>query len=81
MLRLTRTPVLTVPNNNDLYVVYTNASGIDLRCVLTQNDRVMVYASLQLMPHKRNYSTYDLDLATVIFALKIWSCYLYRVIV
>ena len=37
----------------------------------------MAYASRQLKPHKQNYPTH-LDLATVVFALKIWRHYLYR---
>ena len=37
----------------------------------------MAYASKQLNPHERNYPTHDLELATVVFALKIWRHYLY----
>jgi len=33
--------------------------------------RVIAYASLQLRTHERNYSTHDLELAAVIFAVKI----------
>ncbi|PON37603.1 hypothetical protein PanWU01x14_318840 [Parasponia andersonii] len=50
-----------------------------LGCVLMQNGRVIAYTSRQLKPHERNYLTYDLELAAVIFALKIWRCYLYGV--
>ena len=39
----------------------------------------MAYASRQLKPHKVNYPTYDLELAAVVFTLKIWRHYLYRV--
>ena len=77
--RLTTTPILTTPNNNDPYVVYTNASRAGLGCVLMHNGRVMVYASRQLKPLEGNYPTYDLEFAALIFALKIWSCYLYGV--
>ncbi|PON77787.1 hypothetical protein PanWU01x14_025430 [Parasponia andersonii] len=42
-----------------------------------QNGRVVAYASRQLKPHERNYPTHDLELAAVIFALKIWRYYLY----
>ncbi|PON50178.1 hypothetical protein PanWU01x14_224910, partial [Parasponia andersonii] len=68
---LTTVPVLTVPDSNEPYVVYTDASKTGLGCVLMQNGHVVAYASRQLKPHERNYLTHDLELATVIFALKI----------
>ncbi|KAL5773860.1 hypothetical protein ACOSP7_011417 [Xanthoceras sorbifolium] len=77
--RLTTTPVLTVPDSNELYVVYTDASGTSLGGVLMQGEKVVAYASRQLKPHEKNYPTHDLELAVVIFALKIWRCYLYGV--
>jgi len=42
-----------------------------------QNERVIAYASRQLKVYERNYSTHDLELAGVIFVLKIWRHYLY----
>ena len=60
-------------------MVYTDALGTGLECVLMQNDRVVAYASRQLKPHEKNYPTHDLELAVVVFALKIWRYYLYRV--
>ena len=42
-----------------------------------QDKRVVAYASRQLRPHEENYPTYDLELAAVVFALKIWRHYLY----
>ena len=42
-------------------------------------DRVITYASRQLKKHEENYLTHDLELATVVFALKIWRHYLYGV--
>ena len=68
---LTTAPVLTVPNSNKPYVVYTDASGSGLGCVLMQNGKIVAYTSHQLKPYKKNYPTHDLELATVIFALKI----------
>jgi hypothetical protein len=38
---------------------------------------VIAYASCQLKPYEQNYPTHDLELATVVFALKIWWYYLY----
>jgi len=45
--------------------------------MLMQNKKVVAYASRQLKVHERNYSTHDLELAAVVFALKIWMHYLY----
>ena len=42
-----------------------------------QEGKVIAYASRQLKPYEQNYPTHDLELAAVIFALKIWRCYLY----
>ena len=77
--RLTLTPVLALPNGRDGFVVYSDASRQGLGCVLMQNDRVIAYASRQLKKHEQNYPTHDLELAVVVFALKIWRHYLYGV--
>jgi hypothetical protein len=42
-----------------------------------QDGNVIAYASRQLKKHEQNYPTHDLELATVVFALKIWRHYLY----
>ena len=42
-----------------------------------QDGKVVAYGSRQLKPHERNYPTHDLELAEIIFALKIWRHYLY----
>ena len=60
-----------------MYTVYIDASRSGLGCVLMQEGKVIAYASRQLKPHKQNYPTHNLELAAVIFALKIWGCYLY----
>ncbi|TYK24122.1 pol protein [Cucumis melo var. makuwa] len=49
----------------------------DWACVLMQQGRVVAYASRQLKSHEQNYPTHDLELAAVVFALKIWRHYLY----
>ena len=58
-------------------MVYCDASGKGLGCVLMQDEKVIAYASRQLRPHEQNYPTHDLELAVVIFTLKIWRHYLY----
>jgi len=57
-------------------VVYSDASRQGLGCVLMQHGKVVAYASCQLKRHELNYPTHDLELAAVIFALKIWRNYL-----
>lgn len=77
--KLTSTPVLVLPEGTEGYVVYCDASGVGLGCVLMQHGKVIAYASRQLRPHEKNYPTHDLELAAVVFALKIWRHYLYGV--
>jgi ribonuclease HI len=69
--------VLTLPMESVGYVVYTDASKKGLGCVLMQQGRVVAYASRQLKEHEKNYPTHDLELAAVVYALKIWRHYLY----
>ena len=69
--RLTTALVLALPSGKDGYVVYSEASRQGLGCVFMQNGRVIAYASRQLKKHEQNYPTHDLELATVVFALKI----------
>ena len=76
--RLTSAPVLALPNGRDGFVVYSDASRQGLGCVLMQNDRVIAYASRQLKKYEE-YPTHDLELAAVVFAMKIWRHYLYGV--
>ena len=37
----------------------------------------MAYGSRQLKNHERNYPTHDMELAAIVFSLKIWRHYLY----
>jgi hypothetical protein len=74
---LTTAPVLTLPKPGEEYVIYSDASHQGLGCVLMQMSKVIAYASRQLRKHELNYPTHDLELAAVVFALKIWRHYLY----
>ncbi|KAE8667867.1 Detected protein of unknown function [Hibiscus syriacus] len=74
---LTQAPVLIQPESGKDFTVYSDASHSGLGCVLMQESKVVAYASRQLRPHESNYPTHDLELAAVIFALKIWRHYLY----
>ena len=74
---LTEAPVLTQPTYGKEYVIFSNASLNGLGCVLIQEGKVVAYASRQLNPHEKNYPTHDLELAAIVFVLKIWRHYLY----
>jgi hypothetical protein len=74
--RLTTAPVLILPNLSKKFDIYCDALRQGLGCVLMQDGQVVSYASLQLRKHEENYPTHDLELATVVHALKIWRHYL-----
>ena len=74
---ITSASVLTLPVTGLEYIVYSDASRNGLGCVLMQQGKVVAYASRQLRPYELNYPTHDLELAAVVFALKIWRHYLY----
>ena len=67
---MTNALVLTIPDTNQSFEVFCDASYQGLGCVLMQNKKVVAYASHQLKVHERNYPTHDLELAAVVFALK-----------
>ena len=74
---LTSAPVLVLPKADQPYVVYTDSSITGLGCVLTQHGKVIDNASRQLKKHEGNYPTHDLEMAVVVFALKIARSYIW----
>ncbi|GKV14329.1 hypothetical protein SLEP1_g25225 [Rubroshorea leprosula] len=56
-----------------------DASLKGLGCVLMQQGKVVAYGPRQLKSHEKNYPTHDLELAAIIFTLKLWRHCLYRV--
>ncbi|GJZ44794.1 putative reverse transcriptase domain-containing protein [Tanacetum coccineum] len=70
-------PILALPKEAENFIVYCDASHKGLGVVLMQNEKVIAYASRQLKIHEKNYTTVDLELGAVVFALKIWRHYLY----
>ncbi|GJR94396.1 putative reverse transcriptase domain-containing protein [Tanacetum coccineum] len=76
--KLCNAPVLALLDGPEDFVVYCDVSGIGLGCVLMQRGKVIAYVSRQLKIHEKNYTTHDLELGAVVFALKIWRHYLYR---
>ncbi|GKD81252.1 putative reverse transcriptase domain-containing protein [Tanacetum coccineum] len=75
--KLYNAPFLALPEGSKDFVVYCDASHKGLGAVLMQGENVIAYVSRQLKIHKKNYTTYDLELGSVVFALKIWRHYLY----
>ncbi|GJT00011.1 putative reverse transcriptase domain-containing protein [Tanacetum coccineum] len=70
-------PILSLPDEVEDFVVYCDASNQGLGCVHMQRGKVITYTSRQLKIHKKNYTTHDLELGAVVFALKTWRHYLY----
>ncbi|GKA49143.1 putative reverse transcriptase domain-containing protein [Tanacetum coccineum] len=69
--------ILALPGGSENFVVYCNASHKGLGAVLMQKEKIITYASRQLKVHEKNYTTYDLELGAIGFALKMWRHYLY----
>jgi hypothetical protein len=68
---LVSAPVLTLPKESEKFIIYSDASLHGLGCVLMQQGKVIAYASRQLKDHERNYPVHDLELAAIVYALKI----------
>ena len=75
--RLILASILIVPERGRRYIVDCDASKDGLRCVLIQSERVVAYGSWLLKDHEWNYPTHNIELAAIVFALKIWRHYLY----
>nr|KAJ0197005.1 hypothetical protein LSAT_V11C700374070 [Lactuca sativa] len=56
---LCEAPILSLSYRVEDFVVYSDASGVGLGCVLTQREKVIAYASRQLKEHEKNYPTHD----------------------
>ncbi|GKB33013.1 putative reverse transcriptase domain-containing protein, partial [Tanacetum coccineum] len=77
--KLCNAPILMLPDGPDEFVVYCDASNQGFGCVLMQRGKVIAYASRQLKIHENNYTTHDLEFGAIVFALKIWRHYLYKI--
>ncbi|GJS18358.1 retrovirus-related pol polyprotein from transposon 17.6 [Tanacetum coccineum] len=75
--KLCSAPILALPEGSENFVVYCDASHKGLGTVLMQKEKVIAYVSRQLKVHEKNYTTHDLELGAVVFALKMWRHYLY----
>ncbi|GKD13248.1 putative reverse transcriptase domain-containing protein [Tanacetum coccineum] len=70
-------PILALLEGSKDFFVYYDASIKVLGVVLMQRENVIAYTSRQLKIHEKNYTTHDLELGVVVFALNIWRHYMY----
>ncbi|GJY10096.1 putative reverse transcriptase domain-containing protein [Tanacetum coccineum] len=75
--KLCSAPILALPEGSEDFIAYCDTSKKGLGAVLIQREKVISYASRQLEIHEKNYTTHDLELGAVVFALKIWRHYVY----
>nr|GEZ35580.1 putative reverse transcriptase domain-containing protein [Tanacetum cinerariifolium] len=75
--KLCSAPILSLPEGSKDFVVYCDTSLRGLKAVLMQREKVIAYASIQLRKNEENYTTHDLELGAVVFALRLWRHYLY----
>ncbi|GKB47998.1 putative reverse transcriptase domain-containing protein [Tanacetum coccineum] len=75
--KLCSAPILSLPEGSENFVVYYDASSKGLGAILMQREKVIAFVSRQLKIHEKNYTTHDLELRVVVFALKMWRHYLY----
>ncbi|GJY34329.1 putative reverse transcriptase domain-containing protein [Tanacetum coccineum] len=75
--KLCSAAILALPEGSENFAVYCDASHKGLGAVLMQKEKVISYASRQLQVHEKNYTTHNLELGAVVFALKMWRHYLY----
>ncbi|GKA79798.1 putative reverse transcriptase domain-containing protein [Tanacetum coccineum] len=75
--KIANASILALPKGSENFIIYYDTSHKGLGVVLMQNEKVIAYASRQLKIHEKNYTTHDLELGAVVFALKMWRHYLY----
>nr|GEV59316.1 putative reverse transcriptase domain-containing protein [Tanacetum cinerariifolium] len=75
--KLSSASTLALPEGSENFMVYCDASHKGLGAVLMQREKVIAYTSRQLKIDKKNYTMHDLELGSVVFALKMWRRYLY----
>ncbi|GKD20557.1 putative reverse transcriptase domain-containing protein [Tanacetum coccineum] len=78
--KLCSAPILALPEGSENFVIYCDASHKGLGAVLMQKEKVISYTYRQLKVHEKNYTTHDLELGAVVFALKMWRHYLYELL-
>ncbi|GJR70562.1 putative reverse transcriptase domain-containing protein [Tanacetum coccineum] len=77
--KLCEAPILALPEGNNDFVIYYDASLQGLGAVLMQREKVIPYASRQLKPNEENYTTHDLELGAVNRWLELLDDYDYEI--
>ncbi|GJS42224.1 retrovirus-related pol polyprotein from transposon 17.6 [Tanacetum coccineum] len=67
--KLCSAPILALPKGSENFMVCCDASHKGLGAVLMQKEKVITYTSRQLKVHEKDYTTHDLELGAVVFAL------------
>ncbi|GJS51521.1 putative reverse transcriptase domain-containing protein [Tanacetum coccineum] len=75
--KLCSAPILALPEGTKDFVVYCDTSLKVYEVMLMQREKVIAYASRLIKVHEENYTTHDLELGAVVFALRLWRHYLY----
>jgi hypothetical protein len=70
------TPILKFPDMDAYFLVCTDASKEGLGRVFMQDGRVIAYISRKLRRHEENYAMHNLELLSIVYALKVWRHYL-----
>ncbi|GKF04018.1 putative reverse transcriptase domain-containing protein, partial [Tanacetum coccineum] len=69
--KIANASILALLEGSEDFMVYCDASHKGLGAVLMQREKVISYASRQLKVHEKNHTTRNLELGSVVFALKI----------
>nr|GEY48016.1 putative reverse transcriptase domain-containing protein [Tanacetum cinerariifolium] len=69
--------ILSLPEGTEDFMVYCDTSLKGYGAMLMQREKVIAYASRQLKVHEENYTTHELELGAVVFALRLWRHYFY----
>ncbi|GJZ54264.1 putative reverse transcriptase domain-containing protein [Tanacetum coccineum] len=77
--KLCNAPILALPDGPKDFMLYSDASGIGIGCVLMQRGKVIAYASRQLKIYENNYTTHDLELGAVRRWIELFSDYGYEI--
>ena len=70
--------MLVISKNEESFMICSGASHPGLGCMLMQDGKVIAYGSRPLKLYEKNYPMHDFELATIVFASKIWRQYLCR---
>ncbi|GKB02996.1 putative reverse transcriptase domain-containing protein [Tanacetum coccineum] len=70
-LKLCSPPILSLPEGSEDFVMYCDASLKGFGAILMQREKVIAHASRQFRKNEENYTTHDLELGAVVFALRL----------